>query len=319
MRAARLPDSLHVIERGWLSSNNILGFDADSATLIDTGYASQAAQTLSLVNSALVGRRSGANPARLTRIINTHSHADHMGGNAALHAHYRCPITIPEGIAQAVTQWDESALLLSPLGQRSTRFTHHATMAAGEAFRFGELDWHALAAPGHDPHALIFHCPAHDLLISGDALWQDGFGIVFGELLGDLLSDPNALPAARATLALIDTLAAHTVIPGHGSVFTDVTDALARARARLERFENHRPHLARNALKALLTFNLLDHARLRADTLGEYIASIPVFAQLATQLDLAPDIDPVDWVIDALLRVRAITLKDGWLVPTMAA
>ena len=72
-----LPASLLVLERGWLSANNILCFDGDAATLVDSGYVTHAAQTVDLVAHALDGRH-------LTRIVNTHSHSDHIGGNAAL-------------------------------------------------------------------------------------------------------------------------------------------------------------------------------------------------------------------------------------------
>ena len=74
---SQLPASLHVLERGWLSSNNILLFEGDRAILVDTGYVSHAEQTVALVRSALDGRR-------LTDIVNTHSHSDHIGGNAAV-------------------------------------------------------------------------------------------------------------------------------------------------------------------------------------------------------------------------------------------
>jgi glyoxylase-like metal-dependent hydrolase (beta-lactamase superfamily II) len=74
----KLPLSVQVIERGWLSSNNILLFDGNEATLIDSGYAGHAAQTVELVKSALAGRHP---PAKLVRLINTHSHSDHIGGN----------------------------------------------------------------------------------------------------------------------------------------------------------------------------------------------------------------------------------------------
>ena len=37
-----LPASLQVFERGWLSANNVLLFDGDEATLIDSGYVSHA-------------------------------------------------------------------------------------------------------------------------------------------------------------------------------------------------------------------------------------------------------------------------------------
>jgi len=74
-----LPAGVQVFERGWLSSNNILLTDADSATLVDSGYFSHAAQTLALLEHALAGRA-------LDRLVNTHLHSDHCGGNAALQA-----------------------------------------------------------------------------------------------------------------------------------------------------------------------------------------------------------------------------------------
>ena len=51
-----LPASLQVFERGWLSANNVLLFDGDEATLIDSGYVSHADQTVKLVRAALDGR-----------------------------------------------------------------------------------------------------------------------------------------------------------------------------------------------------------------------------------------------------------------------
>ena len=41
-----LPDSLRVLERGWLSANNIVFLEGEHATLVDSGYVTHAAQTL---------------------------------------------------------------------------------------------------------------------------------------------------------------------------------------------------------------------------------------------------------------------------------
>ena len=54
--SSQLPASLLVLERGWLSANNILCFDGDQATLVDSGYVSHAEQTVDLVRDALQGR-----------------------------------------------------------------------------------------------------------------------------------------------------------------------------------------------------------------------------------------------------------------------
>ena len=85
-RLARI--GVTVFERGWLSSNNILitGQRGDTA-LVDTGYAAHAELTVALVDAALQG-------APLTRILNTHLHSDHCGGNAALHARWGSAVSV---------------------------------------------------------------------------------------------------------------------------------------------------------------------------------------------------------------------------------
>ena len=106
----RLPDTIEVFERGWLSANNVLLFDGGEATLVDSGYVTHAEQTVALVRGALAGRR-------LERLINTHSHSDHIGGNASVQRAFGCTITVPAGMERAVTHWDEAALLLSTAAQ----------------------------------------------------------------------------------------------------------------------------------------------------------------------------------------------------------
>ena len=56
-----LPASVRVLERGWLSSNNVLLFDDDGqATIVDTGYVTHRDQTVALVRHALAGTSAGA-------------------------------------------------------------------------------------------------------------------------------------------------------------------------------------------------------------------------------------------------------------------
>jgi glyoxylase-like metal-dependent hydrolase (beta-lactamase superfamily II) len=291
-----------VIERGWLSSNNVMLFDGNQATLIDSGYVGHAGQTVELVKSALAGRQP---PSRLVRLINTHSHSDHIGGNAALQKAFACQIVIPAGIEAHIANWDEQALLLAPAAQRGDRFRHDGVLRPGEMLHMGGADWQVLAAPGHDMDALIFHCPTAKLLISGDALWEDGFGIVFGELLGQA----GALAATRQTLDMIAGLAIETVIPGHGKPFSDVPGALRRAYARM----------ARNAVKACFIFNLLDRQGLPRDELETYLGGIPIFRDIGAKL-LGMDISSLaDWLLTELKKAGALQERGNMLLPTMAA
>jgi glyoxylase-like metal-dependent hydrolase (beta-lactamase superfamily II) len=305
---AVLPASLRVIERGWLSSNSVVAFEGETATLIDSGYVGHVAQTEALVRATLGGRK-------LARLVNTHSHSDHIGGNAALQRAFGCEIVIPAGIEEHVARWDEEALLLLPARQRADRFRHDGVIRAGEEFGLGGLAWRAWHAPGHDMEALVFHCEEARLLISGDALWQDGFGIVFADVLGN----GGGLAATRATLEMLGRLAVDTVIPGHGPVFDDVDAALARAWKRLAAFEEDPARMARNAVKACFIFNLLDLQRLPLAEFEAYVAGVPFFADVgARTLGLSPDA-LARWLHDELLKAKAIAVEDDAIVPTMAA
>ena len=70
MTALALPAGVTVLERGWLSSNNVLLVGPQCSALVDSGYCSHAPQTLALVHDALAGRA-------LDVLVNTHLHSDH--------------------------------------------------------------------------------------------------------------------------------------------------------------------------------------------------------------------------------------------------
>jgi glyoxylase-like metal-dependent hydrolase (beta-lactamase superfamily II) len=262
---------MQVLERGWLSANNILFTEGPETVMIDSGYCTHAPQTILLVETALGGRP-------LNLLLNTHLHSDHCGGNAALQARYPDVKTwIPPGQASQVAQWDPSALTYVPTGQLCPQFKFSGTLQAGSTLRFGAHDWQVHAAAGHDPHSVIFFEPENGILISADALWENGFGVVFPELEGT-----DAFAEVAATLDLIDSLQPKTVIPGHGPIFVFSPEILARARQRLDYFiKNPRKH-AHHAVKVLLTFKLLEIQRQSLEDLIDWAETTPYFLQIST-------------------------------------
>lgn len=300
--AATLPKSMRLFERGWLSANNILFIGRDDTALIDSGYCTHAPHTLALVRHALGARR-------LDRLLNTHLHSDHCGGNAALQAHYGCRTAIPQAEAHAVRAWDEDALSYKATGQQCARFGFDTTVAPGEQLVLGDLRWQALAAPGHDARSLIFYCADEGILISADALWENGFGVIFPELDGE-----SGFAEARDTLALIASLEVRLVIPGHGAAFTDAGAALARARSRLDYLQAEPRRNAENAVKVLLKFLLLERQRIALAEVAEMFTSIPVMAAARRRfLHQAPGA-LADWVVNALVRAGVARLDGAMLV-----
>jgi glyoxylase-like metal-dependent hydrolase (beta-lactamase superfamily II) len=303
--AALFPPQLHVFVRDWLSANNVMLKSRDGHVLIDTGYVRHAPLTLALVASA---RGIAGEP--LAWIVNTHCHSDHIGGNAALAAHYGCPIAVPAGEAPLVARWDQKALLYEYGGQRADRFEVNAALAPGSSHVWGDLEWRAIAAPGHDMGALVFYNPEHRILISGDALWERGFGFVMPPEI-----DPDALPATRATIEMLARLDIRVVIPGHGEPFTDVAAAIDSALKRVAAFEADTLRIARHALKVNLVFTLLDRQRLALADMPAYLDRIGLYRDFNRQYFRLPPAELAAVLIGELEKAGAVKREDGWLLP----
>ena len=252
-----------------MSANNILLIGPNDTAMIDSGYCTHSEQTVLLVNAALGTRE-------LDTLLNTHLHSDHCGGNAALQLKFpELQTHIPPGDAAAVRRWDEDALSYRATGQQCPRFEFQNVLEPGSEKYLGGLRWQVFAAPGHDPHSVILFNPESRALISADALWEKGFGVVFPELVGE-----PSFGDVAATLDLIESLAPQTVIPGHGSVFHDVGRALEVARARLERQVADPSKHARHALKVLIKFKLLEAQSISIESLREWVRDTPYFEQV---------------------------------------
>ena len=305
LRPPLLPPQMHVFVRDWLSANHVVLKSADGCVVIDSGYGKHVPLTL-----ALVASRMGLDGRPLAKLVNTHCHSDHIGGNAALRRAYGCPIAVPASEAPLIEAWDERALLYGYADQHAERFGVDEILSPGTTHVWGDLEWRALAAPGHDMGALVFFNDEHRILISGDALWEYGYGFVM-----PLELDPAALPAARATLEMIASLDVRCVIPGHGEPFTDVPVALARAFNRTAAFEADPRRVARHALKVIFTFSLLDKERMRVADVPAYVGRVGIFRDLnAACLGLAPT-ELADLLLAELQRARVVRRVGEHVVP----
>jgi glyoxylase-like metal-dependent hydrolase (beta-lactamase superfamily II) len=298
----KLPSSMRILERGWLSANNILFLGSEETALVDSGYVSHAPQTLALLGHFLQDRA-------LDLLINTHLHSDHCGGNAALQAAYGCRTLIPAAERDKVRAWDEEALSYRATGQQCPRFGFDGVLSPGERLRLGDLDWQALGAPGHDPHSLLLHCEREGILLSADALWENGFGVIFPELEGE-----SGFAEARATLELIAGLDLRLVIPGHGAAFTDARAALDRAFRRLDFLAADPMRNAQNGVKVLVKFRLLERQRVALAELKQWMREVPLLA-LANRLHLRMEEDALaEWIASQLVRAGAAAIEGGMLV-----
>lgn len=284
---------LSVLERGWLSSNNVLlrPPDGGAITVVDTGYETHREQTVDLVDRA-------AGAAGVARIVNTHLHSDHCGGNAALQAQWSCETWVPEVSIDAVRRWDASRLTFELTDQQCQRFRADRGIAFGETIELAGERWTAIRAPGHDPQALMLWHVRGKVLIAGDALWESRLAIVFPELH----EHAEGFEGVHTVLDVIESLAPAVVIPGHGRPFSDVPAALARSRERLASFEADPSKHLSYAARALTMFHMLEQRRRSRAALESWLVQAPVFRHVMKRLSADAPADAAHELVARLIE-----------------
>lgn len=171
------------------------------------------------------------------------------------------------------------------------------------------MRWQALAAPGHDPHALMLYNADERILISGDALWRDGFGVIFPELEGE-----SGFDEVRATLDLIAGLPVRLVIPSHGSPFVEVEDALEPAYARHAYLAGDPLSNAWHALKVLVKFRLLDRREMSWTELESWAGGAQLLGTMRRRYFKEPLPLLLERVVQGLEKAGAARCREGMLM-----
>ena len=297
-----LPPNISFIERDWLSANHVMFKDHEGATLIDSGYGKFNHVTLAKVDAVL----EAWDNASLDRIINTHIHSDHIGGNAELQrAHPGCSIAVPVDEQPFLVNWDSPEQMLSYADQECERFAWDDVIEPGQQIELGGEAWNAIATPGHDMGSLVFYSPKLRILISADALWEHSSGFVPPQAI-----DPKPLAAQRATFKRLAELDVALVIPGHGPMFTDFSGALAQACAKLEAFATDDMKIAKSVVKAMFIYSMMWRGEMALADVPAYLARVGVHRDYNAQFFRMSDEAYADWLIGETVRTGKVIL-DG--------
>jgi glyoxylase-like metal-dependent hydrolase (beta-lactamase superfamily II) len=194
-------------------------------------------------------------------------------------------------------------LSFAATGQQCPRFRFDGILAPGTTHRIAGRTWHVHAACGHDPHSVVLFDSSSGVLISADALWESGFGVVFPELDG-----VGAFEEVGATLDLIEDLKPSCVIPGHGRPFSDVRKSLEYARARLRYFVEHPSKHSLHAAKVLVKFKLLELQSCSMAELWQWAQATPYVEMMRQRLfPLLSLAHMLDVLLADLVKSRAAT------------
>ncbi len=292
-----LPGGVKVGVRDWLSANHIFLEGETGRIMIDTGYLAYADRSRAYVEAAF-------GTFALDLIVNTHQHSDHMGCNAYLQRWTGAPIAVPEGERDALARWDERELWLGYADQMCERFVPQLYISAGERVSWGNLEWEAIATPGHDDGTLVFYNPLHKILLSADALWESGMGFIVPKSW-----DAQAATRARAALDTIAKLDINIVAPGHGPPFTEARRALDTAYAKLAAMEADDMRVARSISKGMFIYAALARGGMDVSTLEAYVQTIGCHRDLNREFFNLSSAAHAQWLIDEAVKSGHFSLE----------
>ena len=225
MKALEIGDGVYCLP-GACNIGIIVG-DRGEALLVDTGL------------DASSGRRAVKATeemgARVVAIINTHAHADHVGGDAEVKRRTACSVLAPRFEAC----WLDEPLLepfslfnaAYPPSSMRNKFVMAEGCAVDRVIEPGDIEvagtrLRIVDLKGHSPHQIGVLC--RGCLFSGDAFFK-------AEQLEKHVIPYNAdIGSHLETLRRLPEIGARVVVPGHGGVADDPEGSI---RMNLERIE----------------------------------------------------------------------------------
>jgi hydroxyacylglutathione hydrolase len=150
----------------------------------------------------------GANNLDPVRLINTHTHIDHILGNAFICEKYNL---LPETHAEAVIFLETARQAGAAYGLQINKVIFPVNfLSDGDIVHFGNSSVRVLFTPGHAAGSICLVCDAGSFVITGDVLFRESIGrtdLPTGDL--DLL-----LKSIREKLFTLPD--SFHVYPGHG-------------------------------------------------------------------------------------------------------
>ena len=190
-----------------------VGDPDDHMVMIDSGEPNRSWTRQILDYYAELGR------PRISAILITHSHGDHIGGLDRLQGVMDCPVRCHPKLEPRLTQ-------RLGLG-RVVKLRSQEMVPTG-----GGVALRALLTPGHSDDHVAYYLPGDRALCSGDTI------------LGSSSSSVSNLKRYMASLELLAQLRPSVICPGHGQV-------IHNASARIQWYIQHRQERERQILMAL--------------------------------------------------------------------
>ena len=303
--AVELLENLFFIERGFLNGNHFV-YRGEENVLIDTAYAGGLDETLREITAL------GVDPARVDRIVTTHVHCDHMGGNLEIFRRSGCRIALHR-IGRHFMEYKNSwAAWWSYFNQEADFFPCHESLVDGDRVGVGPYVFTAIHTPGHAADGLVLYEPESRLLISSDCLWESDVAALVERVEGG-----RCLLDQLDSLERLSRLDVRLVCPGHGPPFADAARAVARTRERVESYLSDPARLGRDLIKRIMIYTLMMRPEMEESDFFDHLMSTPWFPETVRRYLGGGFRDNYDEIMGNLQDRGLAAVKDGRLTTSV--
>ena len=299
--------NLFFIERGYLSGNHFV-YRSDEPVLIDTGYISEFSKTERLIT------KLGVKLSDVARIINTHTHCDHIGGNHQVQQRSGCEIALHKVGKHFIDTRDDWSTWWRYYNQEAEFFETTQSLDDGDVIHIGPHEFRVIHTPGHASDGIVLYHSLEKILLSSDTLWENDIAVMTLRIEGSA-----ALFHMRESLEKLEALDIKKVYPGHGKPFEDARQAIAKSKAKLERYFADPEQIGSDVLKKLIVYTLLMKKNFPENELFPYLMGTHWFRETVDlYFDSAYEMK-YNGIVKAFIKRGVIRLENGRLYTTVKA
>lgn len=292
--------ALHFFERSFPSANSVLLL-GERPILIDSGFGSDAEETRDWLLA------QGVELGRL-RLLNSHHHSDHVGGNHLLQRRHGARILAHRWEGGLVNRRDPLACAAAWIGGAVMPYRVDGFLAPGETLETGRARLRVLHTPGHTLGHLSFYLPDERALVLGDLAHRDDVG-----WLNPFREGAAAAQLALESLEQVLGLGARVAYSGHGPALLEPEASLRAAQARYRRWLAEPERLAWHACKRLFGNALMLAGGLPEAEVEPFLLGRPWFGDYARSYfgDPPAFVEPL---VAEMLRSGAAAFEAGRLI-----
>ncbi len=305
MPPVEIMEDLFFIQRGYLNVNHFV-YRSGYPILIDTGYVSDFQTTATLIKGLSVDL------SKTRLIVNTHCHCDHIGGNKSIQQMSSCDIAMHKIGKHFIDSRDDWSTWWKYYHQDADFFNCTRALEDRDKLSVGPHEFEVIYTPGHSSDGMVLYNTKEKVLISSDTLWENDVAVMTIRVEGS-----STCFSMLESLEKLEDLDVKTVYPGHGRPFSNMSDAISKAKRRLTAYIANPKRIGNDLIKKIIIYTLMMRGQVNERTFFEDLMKTHWFKETVELYFEGAYRNKYDDIMKGFLQRGIVKSKEGRLYTTV--